>query len=62
MVVLGVAPLFVGVVAELDSLSPLFRGERVRVTGSRLLRRVSLPLTPTLSPLTGRGSARSRAR
>ena len=31
-------------------LSPLFRGERVRVRGSRLLRRSWPPLTPTLSP------------
>ncbi len=30
-------------------LSPLFRGERVRVRGRRLLRRRLLPLTPTLS-------------
>jgi hypothetical protein len=56
MVVLGVAPVRVGVVAELDSLSPLFCGERVRVRGRILLRRTRLPLTPTLSPLAGRGS------
>ena len=42
-------------IVEPGPLSPLFRGERVRVRGSRLLRRVSLPLTPTLSPQAGRG-------
>ena len=36
-------------------LSPPLRGERVRVRGSRLLRRLWLPLTPTLSPQAGRG-------
>jgi hypothetical protein len=32
------------------SLAPLFCGERVRVRGGRLRRRLLLPLTPTLSP------------
>jgi len=33
------------------SLSPFFKGERVRVRGGRKLMRVVWPLTPTLSPL-----------
>ena len=33
-----------------DPLSPLFRGERARVRGRSLLRRMWLPLTLTLSP------------
>src|SRR5439155_18446976 len=38
---------------SVTSLSPLpvLHGERVRVRASRLLRRLMLPLTPTLSPL-----------
>ena len=30
---------------------PVLHGERVRVRGRSLLRRLRLPLTPTLSPL-----------
>src|SRR5262245_44448409 len=36
-------------------LSPLFRGERVRVRGGIWRCGVWLPLTPTLSPQAGRG-------
>src|SRR5207244_7678348 len=47
-------------------LSPLFSGERVRVRGRSLLRRVRLPLTPTLSPqalgLDGDGASVRKAR
>jgi len=50
MVVFGVMAVLVRELAELNPLSPLFRGERVRVRGSRLLRRSLPPLTPTLSP------------
>jgi hypothetical protein len=34
---------------------PLLHGERARVRGKALLRRLWLPLTPTLSPQAGRG-------
>src|SRR5262245_33529226 len=49
------------------SLSLLFRGERARVRGGRLLRRRNMPppLTPTLSPLRramGRGRRWRRSR
>ena len=40
-------------ILERGSLSPLFRGERVRVRGGRLLRRLLPPLTPTLSRAEG---------
>src|SRR6476659_283927 len=40
----------------------LHDGERVRVRGSSLLRRLLPPLTPTLSPQTGRGSRASAGR
>jgi cytochrome c peroxidase len=54
-----------GLVTRPHSLSPLFRGERVRVRGRCLLRRYWLPLTPTLSSWRshaphGRGAGRGR--